>query len=134
MPLKFPDPKHCALKDMVVFCSSERIIRLYNERSGTGKQYLRLVQKVQLWFTAEAARHGWAGSKFLPSAESRTTVAGCVLRAPDSTSVHIHLEEIILRSDQVPTDDTSKPVSAKVVDDSGKSARHRIKRTRLVRD
>lgn len=134
MPLKFPDPKHCALKDMVVFCSSERIIKLYNESNRTGRQYLRLVEKVQLWFTAEAARHGWAGSKFLPSAESRTTVAGCVLRAPDPTSIHLHVEEIILRSDHVPTDESSKPVSAKVVADSGKSARRRIKRTRLAKD
>jgi hypothetical protein len=101
MALKFPDPKRCTIEHMVVFCSSERIIRLYNQ-SHTLNPKERIVESVKAWFTLEARKKGWAGTKFLPSSDRTSTIAGCVLAAPPHENVHIHLKVIEIDTDALP--------------------------------
>lgn len=70
-----------------------------------------MVANVQKWFTAEASSKGWAGTKFLPAAESVTTMAGCVLAAPAQKQVNVHLKVIEIATDEIQVGD---PVVAEV--------------------
>lgn len=101
MAFKFPDPKRCTIEHMVVFCTAERILNLYNQ-GHTADPKERIVRKVQDWFTLEAQKYGWAGTKFLPASESVTTIAGCILAAPSRTDVTVHLKVIKIHTDDIP--------------------------------
>lgn len=95
--LKFPDPKDYAAKHIVVLCPAERVIGLYEQE--TGEVAERIAKTVQTWFSAEAAKRGWAGCRFVPEVQS-THGAGAILLNPVSTKLVDH--KIVL---QLPKDD-----------------------------
>ena len=97
---KFPTPASCKLKDHAVFCTSDRILALYNQ--ATGKEQQRITKPVKQWFASEAQANGWAGGHFLPEVQSGHG-AGCVLFIPPrevNINIKVTQKTLILTADE----------------------------------
>jgi hypothetical protein len=88
---KFPTPDNAKLKDHAVFCTSERIVALYNQAHDADRQ--RITGTIKSWFSEEARKAGWAGGHFLPEIQTGHS-AGCVLfTPPNQVNVNIRVTE-----------------------------------------
>lgn len=95
----FPTPGKAKLKDRAVFCTSQRIIALYNQAHGEERQKMTVV--IKKWFAAQARQSGWAGGHFLPEIQTGHT-AGCVLFTPPTAinvTVEVTKETLVLRAE-----------------------------------
>lgn len=72
----FPTPEIMKTNDCSFFCSSDRIIALYNKAHSEKRQKLTTI--VQNWFKENAARVGWSLTEFLTESHTKA-IAGCVL-------------------------------------------------------
>lgn len=95
----FPTPDKAKLKDHSVFCTSDRIIALYNQAHGTDRK--RMTDTIKSWFAHEAQSNGWAGGHFLPEIQTGHN-AGCVLFTPPNevnVNVKVTKHTLILKAE-----------------------------------
>ncbi|HHA2366945.1 MULTISPECIES: hypothetical protein [Stenotrophomonas maltophilia group] len=74
--VKFPKAAERSEAKPVVLCTSERVLKLYNQDSG--KEAKRISKAVRTWFSQKAVEEGWDGVAFVPEVQSQHG-AGCVL-------------------------------------------------------
>ncbi len=72
----FPTPEIMKTNDRSFFCSSARIISLYNKAHCEKRQ--KLTATVQNWFKENADRVGWDLTEFLTESHTKA-IAGCML-------------------------------------------------------
>lgn len=75
-PYKFPKANERSEAKPAVLCSSDRVLKLYEQE--TGKEAKRISKSVRNWFTDKALADGWDAVGFLPEVQSQHG-AGCVL-------------------------------------------------------
>jgi hypothetical protein len=97
----FPEPGKAKLKDRAVFCTSQRILALYNQAHGEDRQKITIT--IKRWFATEARKSGWAGGHFLPEIQTAHT-AGCVLFVPPSqinVAVTVTAQTLVLLAEEI---------------------------------
>ncbi|WP_431265807.1 hypothetical protein ACQ859_11000 [Roseateles chitinivorans] len=93
---KFPDSKARSPNKPAVFCTAERVLKIYNQEHE--KPAVKISKKVREWFFKTAHEKGWSGIHFIPEVQSQHG-AGCMLWVEqDQSNIQVTAAVLVLAS------------------------------------